>query len=94
MLLADHEGMLATTVVSDWVLERLEQLDPQGEFLPVPAAQGPCGSDLASVTRLPVMSEMSGMQDMQDMAEASGMLGRHAAAASVLQLRVPVGADD
>jgi hypothetical protein len=58
MLLADHSGELATTVVADCVLDHLDRLDPEGDFLPVPAAQSHCGGQLASVTRLPVMSGM------------------------------------
>jgi hypothetical protein len=83
MLLADRDGMLATTVVTDWVLDHLEQLDPEGELLSVPAAQGPCGGRLASVTRLPVMS---GMADAEFPAGPAGM-------ASVTSLRASVGAD-
>jgi hypothetical protein len=56
---ADRNGMLATTMVTDWVLDHLDELDPEAELLSVPAVQSPCGSRLASVTRLPVMSGMT-----------------------------------
>jgi hypothetical protein len=58
MMLAEREGKLATSVATEWVLDHLDRLDPAGEFLPVSAAQAPCGSPTASITRLPVMSGM------------------------------------
>jgi hypothetical protein len=76
MLLADRSGELATTVVTDWVLDHLDQLDPEGDFLPVSAAQSHCGGRLASITRLPVMS---GMFDAETAT-------RHATTASVTAL--------
>ena len=94
MLIADRDGALATTVVSDWVLDHLDRLDPEGDFLSVPAAQSPCGGSLASVTRLPVMSGMSDAPGLPEMSAMAAVPSHHAATASVIPLRVPVGADD
>lgn len=78
MLLADRDGTLATAVVTDWVLDHLDHLDPDGDYLPVPAVQGACGNDLASVTRLPVMSGMS---------QLPGAGGRPVGVSAVIPLR-------
>lgn len=58
-MLADRDGMLATAVVRDLVLDHLDRQDPDGEFLSVPATQSASGDSLASVTRLPVVSAMT-----------------------------------
>jgi hypothetical protein len=80
MVLADRHGMLATTMATDLVLDHLDRLDPEGEFLSVGPVQSPCGGSLASVSRLPVMS---GMTDPQ-------MPSRQAGMASVTTLRAQV----
>lgn len=58
MLLADRDGTLATTLVTELVVKHLDQQDPQGELIGVSAAQSPCGGLTASITHLPVMSGM------------------------------------
>lgn len=71
MLLADSEGTLATTMVTELVIKHLDHLDPHGEFIDVPAAQSPCGGMSASVARLPVMSGMSSESPAQRATMAS-----------------------
>lgn len=83
MFFADRAGMLATAVVEDLVLDHLDRLDPNGDHLPVPSVQSPCGAVLASVTRLPVMP---GMDDVDAPAHPATM-------ASVTPLWSTVGTD-
>jgi hypothetical protein len=49
--LADSHETLATFMLADWVVDLLDELDPDGEFLPPDP-----DSQLAPVIRLPVSS--------------------------------------
>jgi hypothetical protein len=70
--LAERQGQLATTMVSEWVLAHLAEHDPEDALLPVPSHGSLSGARLASVTRLPRL----------DATDESPVIGPAAGAAS------------
>ncbi|HEY9415139.1 MAG TPA: hypothetical protein VIQ30_10300 [Pseudonocardia sp.] len=80
IMLADRDGTLATRMATDLLIDHLDRLDPDGDFLTAPADRDP-GGGLASITRFPAIS---GKSEDPEMPVVSG---HRRSAAAVIQLR-------